>query len=236
MPASRNENREDRILDAAAELFVHYGFDKTTVSDIAREAAVSKGAIYLHFDSKESLLEALLLRALRAYAETWLALIEADPLGGTMGGMYKNSLYALNANPVMSAVFRKDGRILGSYLRKKDNLLGDLSASQGQSSRYLFVQKMQEAGAIRDDIDPAVIAHIMNMLSYGLISMDEILPAEEIPPVDDVIEGIALLMDRALEPQGGGSREAGKAIIKELFETGRSLADSRGLQDQPPAD
>ena len=80
-------------------------------------------------------------------------LIEADPLGGTIGGMYKNTLYALNSSPFMSAVFRKDGRVLGNYLRKKDNILQKLTVTQGHSSRQIFVQKMQEAGAVRQDID-----------------------------------------------------------------------------------
>jgi TetR/AcrR family acrAB operon transcriptional repressor len=220
---SANKEREKRILDAAAALFTHYGFDKTTVSDIAAEAGVSKGAIYLHFESKENLLEALLLRELQAYATAWLARIEADPLGGTIGGLYKNSLYALNDNPFMSAVFRKDGRILGNYLRKQDNLVQKLTESQGQSSRQIFVQKMQEVGAVRDDIDAAVIAHIMNMLSYGLVSMDEILPAQEIPPVEGLIEGIAEIMDKALTPENGADSAAGKAIVRDLFEAGRQV-------------
>ncbi|MEM7028378.1 MAG: helix-turn-helix domain-containing protein, partial [Chloroflexota bacterium] len=43
MTKSDNKEREERILDAASNLFVHYGYDKTTVDDIAREAGVSKG-------------------------------------------------------------------------------------------------------------------------------------------------------------------------------------------------
>ena len=62
MAASGQHEREQRILDAAANLIAHYGYDKTTVDEIAREAGVSKGAIYLHFKSKEDLFEALLLR------------------------------------------------------------------------------------------------------------------------------------------------------------------------------
>ena len=54
--------REQRILDAASRLIAHYGYDKTTVSDVAREAGVSKGAIYLHWKSKTALFEALLFR------------------------------------------------------------------------------------------------------------------------------------------------------------------------------
>jgi AcrR family transcriptional regulator len=224
MAESDNLEREKRILDAAAGLFVHYGFDKTTVSDIAHEAGVSKGAIYLHFESKESLMESLLLRELQAYAMDWLALIEADPLGGTIGGIYKNSLYALNNSPFMSAVFRKDGRILGNYLRKEENLLQKLTETQGESSRQIFVQKMQAAGTVRDDIDSAVIAHIMNIFSYGLVSMDDVLSAEEIPPADMVIEGIAKIMDKALAPEDGGDSEIGKVIIRDLFKTGQQVA------------
>ena len=76
MAKSDNQLRRERILDAAAELFIHYGYDKTTVSDIAQTAGVSKGAIYLHFDGKDALLEGLIIREMKIYAEKWLALLE----------------------------------------------------------------------------------------------------------------------------------------------------------------
>lgn len=217
MGKSDNKEREERILDAAAELFVHYGYDKTTVSDIARQAGVSKGAIYLHFKSKDELFEALLLRELRAYHERWLALIAADPKGGTIGGMYKNVLLALSSSAFMSVIFKQDRRVLGSYLRKPGNLF----RRQNQGTRYEFVKMMQDAGAIREDIDAKVTAHIMNMLAYGLVAMDEIMDQEHIPPTDDIIEGIADFMDRALTPEDGGNNEAGKAIIRQLVEAGQ---------------
>jgi AcrR family transcriptional regulator len=44
----------DVILDAADSLFQRYGYQKTTVDDIAREARIGKGTIYLHFKSKEA--------------------------------------------------------------------------------------------------------------------------------------------------------------------------------------
>lgn len=212
MATSDNVERRDRILDAAAELFTHYGFDKSTVSEIARTAGVSKGAIYLHFESKDQLLEALIIREMKVYAEEWLARLAVDPEGGTIAGLYKNSLYALSSSRFMTAIFKQDGRILGSYLRKPDNFF----RSQPQNARYQFVQRMQEAGAVRQDIDASVIAHIMNMLAYGLVAMDEIMDREEMPPAEDVIEGIAAIMDRALAPAGGGDPEVGKAIVQEI--------------------
>jgi AcrR family transcriptional regulator len=218
MAKSDNEEREQRILDAALELFVHYGYDKTTVSDIAQEAGVSKGAIYLHFESKDDLFEALLIRELTLYSETWLNLIEADAQGGTMAGVYKNTLYALNHRPFMSAIFKQDRHVLGTYIRKPDNLF---RKHQNQGTRAEFVKMMQDAGAIRTDISPTIIAHIMNMLSYGLVSMDELMDAEQIPPMNEIIEGIAAIMDRALTPEDGGNSEAGKAIIRQIIAAAR---------------
>lgn len=49
-------NRErDLILQAAATLFERYGYKKTTIDDIAQEAGIGKGTVYLRFDSKEAI-------------------------------------------------------------------------------------------------------------------------------------------------------------------------------------
>lgn len=226
MTKSENVAREQRILDAAADLFVHYGYDKTTVSDIARRAGVSKGTIYLHFDSKDELLEGLIVREMQTYAEQWLDLLDADPAGGTISALYKNSLYALSSSPFMSAMFRRDGRILGNYLRKPDNFFKAMRDSQEHSDRFLFVKLMQEAGAIRGDIDAKVIAHIMNMLAYGLVGMEGIVPEADIPSIEDTIEGIAAIMDSALTPADGGNPEAGKAVVRQIVAATRQQFES----------
>ena len=213
-----NDEREQRILDTAANLFVHYGYDKTAVSDIAREAGISKGAIYLHFKSKDELLEVLIIRETVKYGENWLELINEDPIGGTIGGMYKNMLYALSGSKFMAATFRKDGRILGNYLRKPGNFFQ--ATDSKQNSRYDFVKMMQEAGAVRKDIDPEIIAHIMNMLSYGLIAMSDIMPQENIPSTDKIVEGIALIMDSALTIEGANNN-IGKEIINHIADAKR---------------
>ena len=106
MVRTENEDRANRILDAAVKLIVHYGYDKTTVSDIAKEAGISKGAVYLHFESKDALFEALLIREMKNYAEAWLEGIESDPKGGTIGGMYKSMMYAIQRNPFVADLLR----------------------------------------------------------------------------------------------------------------------------------
>jgi AcrR family transcriptional regulator len=51
----RPEARPDEILDAALAVFGESGFDRAKLDDVARLAGVSKGTLYLYFDSKESL-------------------------------------------------------------------------------------------------------------------------------------------------------------------------------------
>lgn len=222
MTQSENRERRERILSAATNLFIHYGYDKTTVSDIARESGVSKGAIYLHFESKDALMEALIVRESLVYNSSWLEKIEADPLGGTIGGMYKNILLALDSSPFMAAIIRQDGRVLGNYLRKPDNIF---RKNKNKNGRYEFVKMMQEAGAIRPDVDPHVASHIMNLLAFSLGGIGEIYDVDEMPPTADTINGIADMMDRYLSPADGGNSEGGKAVIKALIAAAKQSYD-----------
>jgi AcrR family transcriptional regulator len=52
-------DRHRQILDAAERLFRHYGPAKTTIGDIAREAGIGVGSVYLEFSSKEAIVAEL---------------------------------------------------------------------------------------------------------------------------------------------------------------------------------
>lgn len=54
--------RSDDILNAALAEFSDKGFDATRLDDVARNAGISKGTIYLYFDSKEALFEGVIRR------------------------------------------------------------------------------------------------------------------------------------------------------------------------------
>ena len=213
---SDNEERQQHILNAAAAVIMRQGYDKTTMSDIAGEAGVSRGIIYLHFAGKEKLLAALLQREIRQYTQTWLEQIEADPRGGTMGGIYRAVLAAINSRPFMAAIMRRDRRVLGNYLRRPNNIF---QAVQSSAVGVNILQALQDAGVVRKDVDPVITAHIMDMLSYGLVTIQEFRPPEELPPFDVVMEALANIMDQLLTPADGGDSEAGKAVIRQLAAT-----------------
>lgn len=100
----RKDARPSELTAAALELFVDRGFAATRLEDVAARAGVSKGTLYLYFDSKEELFKAVvregLLPALtqgeeliatfqgsaaellRIFVQRWWELIGSKPIGG----------------------------------------------------------------------------------------------------------------------------------------------------------
>lgn len=67
--AREREERRQSILRAAREALQEEGFHRVTMDGIAERAEVSKGTVYLYFESKETLLASLLLEALGALCD-----------------------------------------------------------------------------------------------------------------------------------------------------------------------
>lgn len=85
-PRTKIQNEEIRqqsqsaIIDAAFKLFAQVGFDKASMASIAKEAGVSKGLIYHHFESKEQVLKAVFDSLVEKTQNIWLdSFQEASP-------------------------------------------------------------------------------------------------------------------------------------------------------------
>jgi AcrR family transcriptional regulator len=63
------ENRKNAILKAARKLFFDKGFRQVTVENIAKKAELSKGSIYLYFNSKEEIYSQILLNDIDKFHE-----------------------------------------------------------------------------------------------------------------------------------------------------------------------
>jgi len=230
--AARPGGIEARILEAAGQAFIHYGYDKTTMDDIARAAGVSKSAIYARWKNKDALLEAVLWHEGQRYTAEWLARVEADPAGGTFHGIYRHALAALKDNPMMAAIMRRDRRLLGSYLRRAsvENLF-----RQRMALLRFFLKGLQDAGAVRQDVDVDVVAYAANCLSYGYLMMGEIVPPEETPPLDDTLAVMVEMLERLLTPPDGGDSEAGKQVVRAFMAQIRERVEAAALGDSQRA-
>jgi len=54
------EQRRAKILEAATEVFIQHGYERTTMKDVMDAAEVSRGGLYQYFSNKEDLFEAIL--------------------------------------------------------------------------------------------------------------------------------------------------------------------------------
>ncbi|MBE2997919.1 TetR/AcrR family transcriptional regulator [Nocardiopsis sp. HNM0947] len=79
-PIQANEpTKARRILDATRELVLEHGIRKVTIADIARQAGVGKGTLYLYWSNKEELLLGLFGRELIAELGRVAKALDAEP-------------------------------------------------------------------------------------------------------------------------------------------------------------
>lgn len=67
----RKEARPGELLDAALDLFVTKGYAATKVEEVARQAGVSKGTLFLYFPSKQELFKAVVRHVLADQLAEW---------------------------------------------------------------------------------------------------------------------------------------------------------------------
>lgn len=212
---SKQDIREQRILDATAQLIVQYGYDKTSVSDIAKVAGISKGAVYLHFDSKDDLLHKLILREMLYFIEEWSDRMKNDTSPKVFSSMYRHVLTIMQESDFLWAMFSKQRWLLGQgFLHRADNTIYQQRLGLSQE----MLTRLKAIGAIRQDIDPDVTAYIFNMLNYGYLRLDEVIPDSMSPPTDKVIAEIGNLIQRHLEPEGDGNPDGAREIILAFLE------------------
>ncbi|MFZ3357448.1 MAG: TetR/AcrR family transcriptional regulator [Xanthobacteraceae bacterium] len=70
-PLSLEDNAKRRqIVEGARSIFLQHGFDAASMNDIARAAGVSKGTLYVYFDNKEQLFQAIVYQECLVHAES----------------------------------------------------------------------------------------------------------------------------------------------------------------------
>ncbi len=224
-PVDARARRAEHILNSAAACLVRWGFRKTTVDDVAREAGVAKGTIYLYWKDKKTLILAALARAQEQVAADLRGRIAADPEGGLPHRLWMHGLFAGLGNPLMAAVMR--GQTDASSVLRGFYDPATLVRVTGDYEAYLV--HLQEAGLIRADLPVPVIIFLTSALKIGLISAPDLLDADQVPSMEALGEATSDLIRRWLEPAAPpGDETAGKRIVGEWLE--KLQAVEQGLQ------
>jgi AcrR family transcriptional regulator len=213
--SSRQLDRRERLLESAASLFTRWGFDKTSVDDIAREAGISKGAVYLEFPNKDALFKAVVYWEFNRYMRDWLHRFEADHGDWSFARMIQHSFAAIDSNPFVKALLRRDQRLFGSFLRRNKEL-----SRLALSARSELFSELQKAGTVRDDISAQVLAYVVSLTGYGLIAGSEIIPDDSQVPFEEALQAWGMLLERGVSPPRPRSSKAARgpliAMVKKM--------------------
>jgi TetR/AcrR family transcriptional regulator, fatty acid metabolism regulator protein len=132
---SRNGEKYHRIIAAATKVFARKGFFHAKVSDIAREAQVADGTIYLYFENKDDILISLFEEQMKAVLENMVRQISEEkdaPAKIKRFALTHLRLIELNKNmaEIIQVELRQSSKFMKEYKNEKFmqylNLIGDI--------------------------------------------------------------------------------------------------------------
>lgn len=168
------EITREKLLDAGLKVFSKKGYVSTTLDDIAREAGVTRGAVYWHFkNGKPELFEALINERSRGAQEIANAIVAE---GGTPLHMLERILVRMMEYLEEDDDFRavQELTILRTeVVPELEHSMREKFQLQRQSidSFADLIRQGQEAGEIRPDVDPEIAAIAAIGLMDGVIVM-----------------------------------------------------------------
>ena len=159
--AERGGDKRERILTAAERIFARHGFFAAKVSDVAKDAGVADGTIYLYFKSKDELLISLFERRMQQLNQALRAAIAGLPPREQLRTFIKTYLQLVHDEPSAAEVLTIELRQSSKFMKEYDNpqfvdflrMLGGIIASA------------QQAG----ELEPAIPAHIAARMIFGLL-------------------------------------------------------------------
>ena len=229
---SKREERAERILDAAAELMLRWGYNKTTIDDIARYAGVAKGTIYLHWKTREDLFMALMRREYVRLMEDIQQRISGDPEGGTLHGITKHSMLATMKSPLMKAVLLRDTDLLGEWTRK-EYASPSYSAQIAQS--LALIELLRSRGVVRDDIDVRRQVFMLDAITMGFLMIDQYMPDDFKYSDEEIVEMTAETVERVFAPSQQPDEKTKQEISNALISTFDDIITLRTRIDQQEA-
>ncbi len=201
---TKQQERAERILDAAAELVQRWGYRKTTIDDIARQAGVAKGTIYLHWKTREDLFLAVLIREQMKEAREMAQWAANDPEGGTLHGVIKHSMLAAWRNLLIRAVTLRDTDMLGELVHTE---FGQRDIERRQQATRTFLGVMRAKGLIHTDIDLDAQLYMLSAISTGFMLVDQFLPEKSQISIEQAAELVAETIRRTFEVRDPTSDE-----------------------------
>ena len=201
------EQRRNEILNAAEKVFFSKGFNYATMDEVAEEAELSKGTLYLYFKNKEDLYFAIAQRSMTILRSLFQEAVK----------QYNTGIEKVRAVGRAYHKFSEDHKnyfnMMMHFAAVQDSLnldscVFDEMHMQGQSVLQVLVEAIQigiNDGTIRSNLDPLKTAFLLQGVSSGIIHLiaretNHIKKMEGFEP-EDLMETFFDFTFNALKPQ-----------------------------------
>ena len=176
------------ILTAAVSVFAKHGFYNSKVADIAREAGVADGTIYLYFKNKEDILSQVFLDTMESVLDRQISALEGltDPVA-MLHSIVREHFNQVEENPALAEVMTVELRQSSKFMRSTD--LKPFGRYLGIMAKA--IESGQEQGLFNRKMDPRRSARAL----FGVL--DELALewaiSESDTPVNDACDVVATL-------------------------------------------
>lgn len=217
MPVTRTESeqlsdydqRAERILTAAAELTLSWGYKRVAVDDIAQRAGVGKGTVYLHWRTRDALFDALLLRESVAVQTEMLTYMRSRPDGVLLHRLMPRTFLISMYRPLARAMFTRDIQLLGKLTERGAGAA--MHALQVAAQRDYLAQ-LRGCGLLRTDLDLPAQIYALNATITGFGLIESVVPANPPttarPALEAKADTMAAILRHAFGPPGRPDPEA----------------------------
>mgnify|MGYP000436242627 CR=1 FL=1 len=153
MAKKKDTNKYFKIIEAATKVFAEKGFFQSRVADIAREAGVADGTIYIYFENKDDILISLFEEQMSLVLENMEAqLSTVDDPAEKLRIFALTHLKLVEENQSMAEIIQVELRQSSKFIKEYKNQ---------QFARYLdiiagIIREGQEKGVFRADIVPGI--------------------------------------------------------------------------------
>jgi AcrR family transcriptional regulator len=178
-------------------LFARHGYERATIDEIVRAAGFSKGAFYVHFESKEDLFWAMLEGRISRQQEAFRSGLDASLPAAQNLQTVLTSIFALNEeDPLWSAVFVE----FAAHAARNEKVRERLAAMY-QSWRSFAVDVLkvgQQAGLVRTDVAVEFMASMLIAVVEGTMMQSRLAP--KVVRIEETIEPLSRLLAEWLTP------------------------------------
>jgi len=196
----RRQETRAKLLEAATCVLARSGFERATLDEIAREAGFSKGAFYVHFESKDDLFWAMLEERISHQQEAFRQAVD-----------YSKSM-DYNVRMILSAVFGLlgDDALWGSLFMEfhahagRNEQVRRRLGSMYEGWRQLIVDILsvsRETGRMRSDADLELMATVLVAAVEGSIIQSRLTP--EAVRLDEMLEPLTRTLSEWLTGEIG---------------------------------